>query len=98
MKNYFKNTSPLELIIGFFAFIFSITGVIILFVFVIQLSKDYQAFGTNDILLDKTGQVGDFIGGLVGSVWAFAGVLLFFLALTIQRKEVFFLAGNDPHK
>lgn len=88
MKNYFKNISPLEFIIGVFAFIFAIVGVIILLIFIIQLKEDYQFIGTNKVLLDKTGQVGDFIGGLVGSIWAFAGVLLFFLALRVQRKEL----------
>ncbi len=88
MKNYFKNISPSEFIIGLFALIFSVTGLIILFIFIFQLRRDYQALGPNNILLEETGQAGDFIGGLVGSVWAFAGVLLFFLALRVQRKEL----------
>ena len=33
------------------------------------------------------GVFGDFIGGIVGSVWALAGVLLFYAALHEQRKE-----------
>ena len=35
----------------------------------------------------KVGQFGDFIGGLVGSLWALAGVILFYVALTEQRKD-----------
>jgi hypothetical protein len=32
--------------------------------------------------------VGDFIGGVVGSIWAFASVLLFYAALKIQQEEL----------
>lgn len=36
---------------------------------------------------EKIGHFGDFIGGVVGSIWALAGVLLFYKALTEQRKD-----------
>ena len=35
-----------------------------------------------------TGVIGDFIGGVIGTVWSFAGVILFFLALRLQSKEL----------
>lgn len=44
------------------------------------------SFG-NTIKTEKVGQLGDFIGGIVGSIWALAGVILFYVALTLQRKE-----------
>lgn len=34
------------------------------------------------------GQLGDFVGGVSGSLWALAGVALFYLALQEQRKEL----------
>ncbi len=34
------------------------------------------------------GMAGEFIGGTVGSIWALAGVILFFLALVYQKKEL----------
>ncbi len=34
------------------------------------------------------GQFGDLIGGLVGSIWALAGVILFYVALIDQRKDI----------
>ncbi|WP_024773050.1 putative phage abortive infection protein [Aquimarina macrocephali] len=37
---------------------------------------------------EKFGQLGDFIGGIVGSMWALAGVLLFYIALTEQRGDI----------
>jgi len=66
---------------------FSIIGLVIIIIFLCQLSSYYSIFEDGSIELDKTGQVGDFIGGFVGSLWAFAGVILFFLALMLQRKE-----------
>lgn len=34
------------------------------------------------------GMVGEFLGGTVGSIWALAGVILFFLALIYQKREL----------
>lgn len=36
----------------------------------------------------KWGQFGDFISGLVGSLWALAGVILFYVALHDQREDI----------
>lgn len=36
----------------------------------------------------KFGQFGDYIGGLIGSLWALAGVILFYVALTEQRDDI----------
>lgn len=65
----------------------AIIGLAILIFFSLTLAKEFTIFGDSSIILDKTGQVGDFIGGLVGSLWAFTGVLLFYLSLRLQRKE-----------
>lgn len=37
---------------------------------------------------DKVGQFGDFVGGVVGAVWSLAGVILFYIALQEQRKDI----------
>lgn len=34
------------------------------------------------------GVAGDYIGGIAGSIWALAGVLLFYQALKLQQKEI----------
>ncbi len=34
------------------------------------------------------GMAGEFLGGTVGSIWALAGVILFFLALIYQKREL----------
>ena len=37
---------------------------------------------------EKIGQYGDFIGGVVGSLFAFVGIILYYIALTEQRKDI----------
>jgi hypothetical protein len=44
-----------------------------------EMAKKVQA--------DKFGQLGDIIGGFVGSLWALAGVILFYVALSEQRID-----------
>ncbi|WP_439882799.1 putative phage abortive infection protein [Pontibacter sp. MBLB2868] len=43
------------------------------------------------------GEYGEFIGGIVGSLWALAGVFLFFATLTYQKHE-FELQRSELHK
>lgn len=69
------------------AIIFGILGILIVVTYVILLWL--QGYYSGDkIILEKFASFGDFIGGLVGSLWAFAGVLLFYVALVYQRKEL----------
>jgi len=48
-----------------------------------------ETFFDTSLLLNsgKAGQFGDFVGGIIGSLWAFAGVILFYVALTEQRMD-----------
>lgn len=59
-------------------------GIFVGFFIVIGQSFDFE---WKSPAMDITGQIGDYIGGVVGSLWAFAGVLLFYVALQYQRKE-----------
>ncbi|AWV99203.1 hypothetical protein [Arcticibacterium luteifluviistationis] len=68
-------------------------GVIIICYLLYGLSNSFSLFGDGQILLDKSAQVGDFIGGLVGALWSLSGILLFYLALKMQSKE--FLAQKE---
>ena len=38
--------------------------------------------------IDALSTIGEFFGGTVGSIWALAGVILFYLALIYQRREL----------
>lgn len=44
-------------------------------------------FLSQDTSLDKYGAFGEFFGGIIGSFWSLAGVLLFYAALKTQSKE-----------
>ncbi|WP_421948596.1 putative phage abortive infection protein [Phaeodactylibacter xiamenensis] len=57
--------------------------------FLIKISPLFHiAQGGEPIDLTATGTTGDFIGGVTGSLWSLAGVLLFVLALRMQSKEL----------
>lgn len=62
---------------------------VILFIIgiVLFLWSDFPDSLSAPIKADKIGQFGDFIGGVVGSLWALAGVILFYKALHLQRRE-----------
>lgn len=77
----------------FLAFASIIIGIVIFIKFMIKLSANYTTEGGN-ILLQETGQVGDFIGGVVGAIWSLTGVLLFYATLRLQSKE---LSENRKH-
>jgi len=61
-----------------------IIGIIILWIFFNNLSAVYTYSGDGKIILDKTGQVGDFIGGVVGTIFSLAGFVALLLTLYNQ--------------
>lgn len=74
-------------ILSFFSVFFAISGLVVIVFFLSSLSKSYTVLGGQPLALTETGQVGDFIGGVVGALWSFTGVLLFYMSLRLQRKE-----------
>ena len=78
VENFLKWMSSLLILLGAFILVF----------FLVRLSNYYSIIGSDPLLLPETGQVGDFIGGLVGSLWTLASVLLFYLAIRLQTKEI----------
>lgn len=71
------------------AYLFTGIGFIVMIVFIINLSSSYSVGGhlsNNEMAI--TGQVGDFMGGVIGSIWALAGVFLYFSAIKMQNKEL----------
>lgn len=69
------------------AFISIVVGLVIFIAFIIKLNN-YYTISPGPIELDKTGQVGDFIGGIVGAIWSLTGVLLFYATLRLQSREL----------
>jgi len=68
--------------------LFSGLGIAVFYYYMKELWVDYSPFIDGEVYIEKTAQVGDFIGGLVGALWAFAGIILFYLALKLQKDEL----------
>lgn len=66
-----------------------ISGLIVTIYFFKHLHAQFEIISDGGKLdLGASGSTGDFIGGLVGTIWSLAGVFLFFLALRLQSKEL----------
>lgn len=85
MKTY-KNKDWWEII----AIIIVGFGLVALAVYSIKIyNKGYFLFsGWDELDVGVTGLFGDFFGGVVGSLWALAGVFLYFSALKVQQKQL----------
>lgn len=65
------------------------SGIILIFICLIIFSYNEVFFDfTKTVKADKFGQLGDIIGGFIGSLWALAGVILFYSALRDQRIDI----------
>ena len=63
-----------------------IIGTVIFISFLVVIS--FQGIFIRDTYNpDISSSIGDFIGGIVGAIWALAGVLFFYVALRYQKKE-----------
>ena len=60
-------------------------GLYLCYIFLQKFNGMEESIWENHTLL---GMAGEFIGGTVGSIWALAGVILFFLALIYQKREL----------
>lgn len=65
-----------------------------LFLFFILLPLSIMYFWNETLTFSRTiahekfGTFGDFFGGVVGSIWSLCGIILFYLALKEQRKDI----------
>lgn len=63
-------------------------GILLFFLGVIIFIWE-ETFSTHEqINSEKFSQFGDLIGGIIGSIWSLSGVILFYVALTEQRKDI----------
>jgi hypothetical protein len=79
MKIFTEKSS--KLIIGFGLFLL-ISG------FILFIWNDFQFDSDLPIDKQKFGQFSEYVGGIIGSIWALAGVILFYVALTDQREDI----------
>ncbi len=83
--SWLKHRNPILCI----AYVCIIIGLFILGKFLYLINETYNIGGKlTPEEMAQTGQVGDFIGGVIGSVWALAGVFLYFSALKLQQQEL----------
>ncbi|CAI8721926.1 putative phage abortive infection protein [Chryseobacterium sp. IT-36CA2] len=78
----------MKAILWIIAIFLTISGLIISFVFFKSLYLEYT-FGENPILLPETGQVGDFIGGVVGTIFSLAGFIILLMTFNSQTKSTY---------
>ncbi len=64
-----------------------VMGLLVSGYFFYRLSHNYNVFGDGPILLNDTSHVGNFIGGVVGTMFSFAGFLILVLTLNDQNKS-----------
>lgn len=83
----FKKLFTLDFLLSSLVVISFSVGLVVFLWFLFSLNSDFNIFGEGKIEMAETGQVGDFIGGVVGALWALTGVFLLFVALRLQRKE-----------
>lgn len=63
-------------------------GIALFFIAIIIFSFNDWNFSINkNIELERLTGLADFISGFVGPIWALVGVILFYVALTEQRKD-----------
>ena len=72
-------------------------GVLVLLLGFFLFNLNGYASANQAAFNQELGHYGEFIGGIVGSLWALAGVLLFFATLTYQKRE-FELQRIELHK
>lgn|GEM_PF-6166311 len=77
------------IVLLFISFLSIAIGIYITTIFITKISTSVGIIGNGEHIDEQlTGVVGDFIGGIVGTIFSFAGVILFFLALRLQSKEL----------
>lgn len=80
-------------LLGIFLYVLAIGsiigGTVVSYTFFSIISHSIKiATSGEEIDANITSMVGNYIGGVVGTIWSFAGVILFFLALRLQSKEL----------
>lgn len=72
-------------LLGICAIMAVLAGIAVAYLFFYAIAKEQPTFWENPETLST---IGEFLGGTVGPIWALAGVILFFMALIYQKKEL----------
>ena len=79
LLNYLRANGWLLLTFSIF-----VSGLIVAIWFFIKLSKDYSAIGYDSVDITKSGAVGDFIAGVVGTLFTLGGAIFVYLTYREQ--------------
>jgi len=63
-------------------------GITLLFVGIFFFLYPAKFNINNDVDTSKFSEFGDYFGGVIGAIWSLAGVILFYVALEEQRKDI----------
>ena len=65
-----------------------IIGIILALCGLLLFVWNFNYFPEQNVDSEKIAQFGDYFGGIIGSIWSLAGVILFYVALQEQRKDI----------
>jgi hypothetical protein len=83
-----ENQKDEKYLLNGFAIILVVIGLIVMITFYIKMGQHFSIASEKDkISMDVNGQIGDFIGGVVGTLFSLVGVLLLFITLKDQRES-----------
>jgi hypothetical protein len=67
-----------------------LAGIIVSWIYFANLPNQYTHLGDGEtFFLDKSGQVGDFIGGIVGTIFSLAGFIILIITLSSQTQSAY---------
>src|SRR5690606_19736242 len=75
-------------LIKVFAVLSIVFGLIFFIIAIYKFSTLYDVTDGTGIDMSGSGQIGDFIGGILGPIWSLTGILLFYIALKYQRDDL----------
>lgn len=83
-----KKHDLFERVLQISAFVTFVLGALLSLLFFASLIARGYNFDVQEDFFTISGQVGDFVGGVAGTLWALTGVLIFYLALRLQKREL----------
>lgn len=83
-----QNKKDEKFLLNGFAIILVVIGLIVMIIFYFMMGQHYSIAPSNGKTnMEATGQIGDFIGGVVGTLFSLVGILLLFITLRDQRDS-----------
>jgi len=75
-------------ILRFCALSLVLLGLIVLIIFSFKILDNFGLSAISELNLSNDGLIGDYIGGVIGTIFSFTGTLLFAITLIYQSMEL----------